>query len=171
MNFWKKPINIALSPNNTWRDTLVAFGELVLPWNWMSWKTDRMGGRARVELERRFGEWIGRPGDVRAVGSGREALYIILKALNLEEGDEIILQSFTCMVVVNAITWAGLKPVFVDADENYNLNVEKLKQAINPRTRGVIVQHTFGIPAEVVAVKKICEEKKLVLIEDCAHAM
>lgn len=159
-------VNIGLSPNNTWKDTLVAAGQIFLPWNWLSWKK----GQARTELEKRFSDWLGVEKNY-AVGSGREGLYLILKSLNLEEDDEIILQGFTCMVVVNSIVWSGLKPVFVDMDDNYNLDTEKLREKIGPRTRAVIVQHTFGIPADLEKVMKICREKNLVLIEDCAHAM
>ena len=75
MNIFKPPINIALSPNNTWKDTLAAFGMLFFPWNWPSWQTDKNGGRYRKELERKFGDWIGAPGSVLAMGSV-ESLYL-----------------------------------------------------------------------------------------------
>lgn len=159
-------INIGLSPNNTWKDTMVAAAQILLPWNWFSWKK----GSARLELEKKFADFLGVEKSY-AVGSGREGLYMILKSLGLNEGDEIILQGFTCMVVINAIVWAGLKPVFVDMDDNYNLDPEKLKGKIGPKTRAVMVQHTFGIPAEIKEVIKVCQENNLLLIEDCAHAM
>ncbi len=161
-----KTINIALSPNNTWRDTLEAAAQLVLPWNWWSWRR----GRAVVELETRFAEYHGVK-RAWAVGSGREALYVILKSLNLKPGEEVILQSFTCMVVVNSIVWNGLKPVFCDIDESYNLSADALRAKITSKTRAVIVQHTFGIPAQLDKIRKICHERGLILIEDCAHAL
>lgn len=159
-------VNIGLSPNNTWKDTLVATGQILFPWNWLGWKK----GSARTELENRFADFLG-VGKSYAVGSGREGLYMILKSLGLNGGDEIILQGFTCMVVVNAIVWAGLKPVFVDMDDSYNLDPEKLKEKIGPKTRAVLIQHTFGIPAEIKEIIKTCRENNLTLIEDCAHAM
>lgn len=107
-----------------------------------------------------------------AVGSGREALYLILKSLNLTPGDEVVVQSFTCMVVINSILWNRLIPVYVDIDDNFNYAAEELSKKITPKTRAVIVQHTFGIPAaEIFKIKKICDEKRLILIEDCAHAL
>jgi dTDP-4-amino-4,6-dideoxygalactose transaminase len=143
-----------------------ALKQLVLPWKWWSWKR----GRAVGTLEDRFARYHG-VGRAYAVGSGREALYLILKSLGLKENDEIILQSFTCMVVVNSIVWNGLKPVYCDTDESFNLNPEKLESIISSKTKAVIVQHTFGIPAQLEKIQKICRERNLILIEDCAHAL
>ncbi|MCC7432334.1 aminotransferase class I/II-fold pyridoxal phosphate-dependent enzyme [Candidatus Peregrinibacteria bacterium] len=159
-------INISLSPNNTWRDTLKALEQLILPWNWLSWKN----GSARTKLESELAKWAGVE-KAMAVGSGREALYLILKALELPENSEVILQSFTCMVVSNSIIWNGLKPVYADIDETYNLDPAKLENLINERTKVVMVQHTFGIPAQIIRIREICRKHKLILIEDCAHAM
>jgi dTDP-4-amino-4,6-dideoxygalactose transaminase len=164
MNF--KTIHIALSPNNTWRDTLAALGLLILPWNWFSWKK----GPAVGQLEDIFREMTGGK-YVSAVGSGREALLQILTGLELEPGSEIIVQSFTCMVVVNSILWAGYKPVYVDIDHHFNLSPDDLRSKITNRTKAVIIQHTFGIPGKIPEIQKICEEKGLILIEDCAHSL
>lgn len=163
----RNPIHIALSPNNTWEDTLEALKQLCLPWKWASWQK----GDATKVLEKEFRNYFGVE-HVYAMNGGREALYLILKSLNLKEGDEVLLQSFTCMVVTNSIVWNGLKPVYVDMDpETYNLDPKKLEEKITPRTRAVMVQHTFGIPAELKKIKEICQKHNLILIEDCAHAM
>lgn len=161
-----KTIHIALSPNNTWRDTLAALGMLILPWEWFSWKK----GPAIGQLEQAFREMTGGK-YVSAVGSGREALLQILIALKLEAGSEVIVQSFTCMVVVNSILWAGGKPVYADIDSHFNLDPDDLRKKITHRTKAVIIQHTFGVPGKVREIQKICEEKGLILIEDCAHAL
>lgn len=160
-----RTINIGLSPNNTWKDTLEA-AWLLMPWNWPRWQT----GRAVGELENEFKKLL-KVDFALAVGSGREALYLILKSLNLTPGDEIIVQGFTCMVVINSIIWNGLKPVYVDIDETYNYSAEEVQKKITPKTRAVIVQHTFGIPAKIENIKKLCEKRDLILIEDCAHAL
>ena len=76
-------INIGLSPNNTWKDTMVAAAQILLPWNWFSWKK----GSARLELEKKFADFLGVEKSY-AVGSGREGLYMILKSLGLNEGDD-----------------------------------------------------------------------------------
>ncbi len=96
----------------------------------------------------------------------------ILSSLGLNPGDEVLLQAFTCNAVPNPVIWAGLKPIFVDADEQtFNIDIEDLRRKIGPNSRAVIVQHTFGLPAEIDEIVKICEEHGLILIEDCAHSL
>lgn len=156
-------IHTSLSPNNTWRDNLVAVHLLLTPWAWRR-------GRAVEKLEKEFRHITGSDW-ARAVGSGREALYLILKNLDLSPGDEILVQSFTCMVVINAIVWNGLRPVYLDIDESYNFTSEELSRKCTAKTKAVIVQHTFGIPAQMENIQKVCRQKNLLLIEDCAHAL
>ena len=96
----------------------------------------------------------------------------IFSSLDLEKGDEVLLQSFTCNAAVNPIVWAGLKPVYVDCDEKtFNIDIEDLKKKITPQTKAVMVQHTFGKPAEMDDILKICQQYNLILIEDCAHSL
>ncbi len=161
-----KSIHIALSPNNTWKDTMTALAFLVLPWNWFRWKK----GPAVAKLEQLFREKFDADYAL-AVGSGREALLQILSSLKLEQGSEVLLQSFTCMVVTNSIIWSGLKPVYADIDDQFNLDPEDLRKKITPKTKVVIVQHTFGVPGKITEILKICREKNLILIEDCAHSL
>jgi len=68
--------------------------------------------------------------------------------------------------------WSGLKPVYVDCDENnFNIDIEDLKRKISPRSRVVMVQHTFGLPAEMDKILEVAKQNNLILIEDCAHAL
>ncbi len=104
--------------------------------------------------------------------NGRTALEVILKAVSSDPEDEIIVQSFTCVAAVNPILWAGLKPVFVDIDQaNLSLSLDDLKTRINPRTKAIIVQHSFGIPGPIEAVVKLARKQGILVIEDCAHAL
>lgn len=112
--------------------------------------------------------------------TGRASLYIILKALGISENDEVILQSFTCMAVVVPMVWLNIRPVYVDINiDTYNLSLDALKKKITKKTRAVIVQHTFGIPAEIEVIKEYIddlnkgrqEEQRIYLIEDCAHSL
>jgi len=103
---------------------------------------------------------------------GRTALYAILKALNIGPGDEVILPAFTCVVVPNAVIHAGAIPVYVDIKPNtYNIDPQAVSEKITSKTRALIVQHTFGIPAELDSLVDIAQRHNLLVIEDCAHSL
>ncbi|TSC75713.1 MAG: hypothetical protein G01um101430_207 [Parcubacteria group bacterium Gr01-1014_30] len=153
----------------------LAFKLLFQPWRWK-----KKGAVGRLEEE--FAKYLG----VKyafSFNSGRSALMVILDALGLKKNDEVLLQAFTCNAAANPIIWVGLKPVYVDCDESsFNIDVDDLKRTLRRFTpRGkkpkgrkakvLIVQHTFGLPAEMQKIMKICRENNLILIEDCAHAL
>lgn len=103
---------------------------------------------------------------------GRIALFAILKAIGLNKDDEVILPGFTCVVVPNAIIYLGGKPVYVDiSPENYNIDPSKIEEKITKKTRAVIAQHTFGIPADMVKILEIAKKNNLIVIEDSCHAL
>lgn len=106
-----------------------------------------------------------------AVDSGRSALQLALTAAGVEQGDEVILQAFTCVVVANAITNLGATPVYVDCGPDYVLNPELLEKAVTSRTKAVIAQHTFGMPTNMTKVMGIARQHNLKVIEDCAHSL
>lgn len=104
--------------------------------------------------------------------NGRSAIYLFLKSLNLPKDSEIIVQAFTCNSVVNPILWLGLKPVYADISrDNLSIDLESLKKNISERSRVVILQHTFGIPANSEEVIRFCKQKNILVLEDCAHAL
>jgi len=159
-----RPISISLSPNTEKDDVRLAKQLLFQPGKWIK-------GEAAFQLEKAFGDYLGSENAV-SFNSGRSALLAILKSLELNSGDEILLQAFTCNAAVNPIIWAGLKPVFVDCEEEtFNLFPEDLQRKINDRSKAVIIQHTFGQPAETEKILEICRQNNLILIEDCAHAL
>ncbi len=163
-----KPISISLSPNTEKDDYRLAFKMLLSPGQWKEGSQD---GRCQQRLEKEFREYLGLAHSF-SFNSGRSSLMAILKALALPAGSQILLQAFTCNAAVNPIIWSGLKPVFVDCDEKtFNLCPDDLKKKINSDCRAVIVQHTFGLPAELDEIIKICREHDLILIEDCAHSL
>lgn len=109
---------------------------------------------------------------VSLFSSGREALLAGLKALNLKSADEVIVQGFICVAVPNAVHAAGGTAVYCDIDpETLNLDMKKMQAKITPRTRVIICQHTFGIPAESEKLRSICDKRGITLIEDCAHVI
>lgn len=153
-------ISISLSPNAQRDDVSLA---LKLIFNPFKWKKGR-------ELERIFRNFFGFK-NAFSFNSGRSSLIAILKAMEIGRGDEVILQAFTCNAAVNPILHAGAKPVFADIDDTLNISVEEVKKKITAKTKAIMVQHTFGYPAEVIEIKKICLDRGIYLIEDCAHAL
>jgi dTDP-4-amino-4,6-dideoxygalactose transaminase len=108
----------------------------------------------------------------RSFWKGRIALYAILKALKIGKGDEVLLPGFTCVVVPNAVRLCGATPVYVDINPTtYNMDPESLLHNLSAKSRAVIVQHTFGIPADMDPLIKVAERHQLHIIEDCAHAI
>lgn len=156
----KKVISISLSPN-TEKDDISLASDLL--WKLWKWKKGR-------ELERTFRNFFGFP-NAFSFNSGRSSLIAILKAMEIGRGDEVIVQAFTCNAAVNPIIHVGAKPVFADIDETLNISVEEVRAKITPKTKAIMVQHTFGCPAEVEEIKKICLSKDIYLIEDCAHSL
>ncbi len=103
---------------------------------------------------------------------GRVALYHILRALGVGRGDEVVTQAFTCVAVPEAIMAAGAVPVYCDVEKDtFTLDPAALDDVISSRTKALIVQHTFGIPADMAKVVRIAREKGIPIVEDCCHAL
>lgn len=101
---------------------------------------------------------------------GRIALYVFLKSLDLKDGDEVILPAFTCVVVPNAIIYAGLKPVYIDISATtYYMDVNLIEKKITSRTKVIICQNTFGLSAGIEDIISIAKKYNLNTIEDCTH--
>lgn len=166
-----KPISIAISPNVQADDVFLALSLILWPWSYNSPKPAKDAPEGHLKaLEGHF-ERVFQGFKAAGFVSGRTALWAILKAKNLPEGSEVVVPGFTCGVVVNSILSLKLKPVFCDVDNSLNLDPVQLSKLISPQTKAVLMQHTFGVPAQISEIKKICQEKNLFLIEDCAHAL
>lgn len=101
---------------------------------------------------------------------GRVALFAFLKSLDLKENDEVIIPAFTCVVVPNAIIYAGLKPVYVDISEGtFNMNVSLIEKVITERTKVIICQNTFGLSSSIEEIIALAQKHNLYTIEDCTH--
>ena len=110
-------------------------------------------GEKLVEFESMFASYNGSAHAV-AVSSGTAALHLAVLAAGVQSGEEVIVPSFTFIAVANAVRYAGAIPVFVDIDATtLNLAPAALEKAITPRTRAVIVVHTFATkePARIVS--------------------
>jgi dTDP-4-amino-4,6-dideoxygalactose transaminase len=128
-------------------------------------------GAAIAAYEQAFARHVG----VRYAHSfwaGRVGLYGVLRALGIGPGDEVLVQVPTHIVVANAIRYAGARPVYVDCRlENYNMDLELAERRITSRTKALVLQYTFGVPAEVDAALVLARRHGLDVIEDCVHAL
>lgn len=157
-------IAISLSPNTTFKDALLAIKLLLKPWQWQK-------GKKIIMVEEWLKNYLGVK-EVVAFASGRQSLLAILKCLNLKKEGEVLLQSYTCVVVANSIIASGAKPIYVEINpDTFNMDLDDLMRKITPQSKVLIVQHTFGQPDEMETIQKICQENHLILIEDCAHAL
>lgn len=101
---------------------------------------------------------------------GRVALYAILKSLDLKQGDEVIIPAFTCVVVPNAIIYAGLKPIYVDIlPLTFNMDINLIEKKITSRTKVIICQNTFGLSSDLEFITSLAKRYNLFTIEDCTH--
>ena len=105
------------------------------------------------------------------VASGTDALHLALAAAGIGEGDEVITTPFTFIATAEAISYVGATPVFVDIDHNtFNFDLNLVEQAITDKTRAVIPVHLFGQPVDMKALVKLCDDKGLLIVEDCAQS-
>jgi perosamine synthetase len=107
-----------------------------------------------------------------AVSSGTAALHLAMRALDIGEGVEVIVPSFTFIAVANAVCYERAIPVFVDIDPvTLNMDPACVAAAITPRTRALLIVHTFGIPAEMDALLDLARRHNLAVIEDACEAI
>jgi dTDP-4-amino-4,6-dideoxygalactose transaminase len=102
----------------------------------------------------------------------RSGMYVLFKSLGLEDGDEVLVQGYTCVAAVNPVIWSGGKVVYVDIDKKTgNMDIEDLKSKISEKSRVVLFQHTYGNSKGVEEVAEICKKEGLILIEDCTNTI
>lgn len=101
---------------------------------------------------------------------GRVALYAILKALNIQLHDEVIVPAFTCVAAVNPIIYLGARPVYVDIESRtYTIDPKKIEDTITPKTKAILAQNTFGLSADLDSIIEIAKRHQIWVIEDCAQ--
>jgi perosamine synthetase len=121
-------------------------------------------------FEKEFADKVG-SAYATTVSNGTVAIHLALLALGLGEGDEVIAPTFTYIASINAIAYTGAKPVFADSlMDTWQIDPEDVKKKITPNTKAIMAVHLYGHPCDMDALKKICDEHDLFLIEDCAEA-
>jgi len=120
-----------------------------------------------VKFEKSLAEFIGKKRGV-AASSGTAALHLALLGLDVKEEDEVIIPSFVCTAVLNAINYTGANPVITDIEPlTFNISVDAVKKAVTTKTKAIIVPHMFGCPAGMDKLSEL----DIPLIEDCAQAI
>ena len=130
-----------------------------------------INGPYTKELETKLAKYL----DVKhviGVANGTDALVIALKALGIKEGDEVITTPFTFFATAEAISVVGAKPVFVDVSlDDFNIDVNKIEEAITERTKAIMPVHIFGTPANMDKINEIAKKYNLYVIEDACQAI
>jgi dTDP-4-amino-4,6-dideoxygalactose transaminase len=132
-------------------------------------ETAFVGGKYVDGFEKAFAEKFGVKHCV-SCANGTDAIYITLKALDVGPGDEVITVANSFIATSETISQRGAKPVFADIDEYFHIDPAQIESKITRKTKAVIPVHLFGQPVDIEAVKKVCDEHGLLMIEDCAQS-
>lgn len=127
-------------------------------------------GKRVEQFEEEFAAYCGVKYCV-GVASGFDALVLSLRALRLEDGDEVILPSNTYVATVLAVIQAGLTPVLVEPDpESYNIDPNRIEERITKRTKVILPVHLYGKPCVMDRLQGLSTSRGIHLVEDCAQA-
>lgn len=120
-------------------------------------------------FEKNFAKYL----DVKhtiGVGNATDALFIILKSLNIGNKDEVILPSHTAIATAISVSNTGAKPIFVDIGEDYNIDPKLITKKITKNTKAIIAVHIYGQPCNIKELNLISKKFKIPLIEDCSQS-
>ena len=129
----------------------------------------RNAAAARGAYERAVEAYFG-TGTALAFWKGRVALYAVLKAFGIGPGDEIIVPGYTCVMVPGPVLYLGARPVYVDIEPRFFVTpAQAVAATISPRTKAILVQHTYGFAAPVQEIRATADARGIPVIEDCCH--
>lgn len=132
-------------------------------------KTSFIGGDDVSLFEKNFAEKL----DIKnciSVANGTDSLYIIQKMLGIGEGDEVITSAYSWISSSETISQTGAKPIFIDIDEFYTIDANKIEKAITKKTKAIIIVHIHGQSCDIEKITALCKSYNLFLIEDCAQS-
>lgn len=134
--------------------------------NWISSR-----GKYVDRFEREFGQFVGSR-HAASVSNGTVALHLAMLALDIGPGDEVIVPTFTYIASVNAITYVGATPVFVDSvADTWQMDPSDVRRKLTARTKAILVVHLYGQPAPMESIMAVANERELAVIEDCAEGI
>ena len=106
-----------------------------------------------------------------ATSNGTTALHLALAVLDVRAGDEVIIPAFTMIATANAVTYTGATPVLVDSlPDTWNMDPAQVAAKVTPRTKAIVVMHTYGLPCDMDAINAIAKQHGLYVVEDAAEA-
>lgn len=132
---------------------------------WISSKGDYI-----KRFEKKFSETLGGKFAV-SCSNGTSALHLALLVLGIKDGDEVIVPIFSFVATANVIKYVNAKPVFIDCNDTWTIDPEKIEEKITPRTKAIIPVHLYGIPCNMDKIMEIAKKYNLYVIEDCAEAV
>src|SRR5688572_622656 len=142
------------APNESFDDAVVALKQIAAPWRWKK-------GKTIVKIKSRLKSFFPQT-RVSLFLTARAGLYHILQNLDLDGGDEVAVQAFTCEAVILPILALGLQPLYVDIESStFSMNQKDLEKKLTNRTKVLILQNTFGItPLHRENILDICRKRK-----------
>ena len=124
-------------------------------------------GEKVKNFEHAFADFLGAE-DAMSTNSGTAALHLTLLAMGIGSGDEVILPSYVCSALLNAVNYTGATPILADIDpDTYNLDVKDIRRRLNPSTKAIIVPHLFGLAADMESLLGL----GVPIVEDCAQSI
>ena len=126
-------------------------------------------GKEVEKFENNFKEFVGSKYCV-GLNSGLDALILAFRALYIGTGDEVIVPANTYIASVLGVTENGATPIFIEPDEYYNIDADKIEAAITEKTKAILVVHLYGQAANMKKIKDIATQYNLFLVEDCAQS-
>ena len=132
--------------------------------NWIS-----AFGKYDKSLCSSFADYVG-SNYASTCSNGTVAIHLALLASEIKPGDEVILPNFNSPYALFAIGYVKAIPVLIDINEDWDIDIEVLKNAVSPLTKAIIIPHLYGVPSRIKPLKDFLNNKKIVIIEDCAEA-
>lgn len=126
-------------------------------------------GEEVASFEKEFTEHMGSAYCV-GLNSGLDALVLAVRALGIGKGDEVIVQANTYIATVLGITANGATPIYVEPDEYYNIDADKIEEKITDKTKAIMVVHLYGQASRMDKIMEVANRYKLPVIEDCAQS-
>lgn len=157
------PFNTLKPGFDKYRDEYIQAATRVLDSGWY------VLGKEVEAFESEFAKWLGLDHCV-GLNSGLDALILALKAMEIGQGDEVIVPANTYIATVLGITQNGATPVFVEPDIYHNIDPEKIESAITKKTKAILVVHLYGQPCRMDEIMEIANKHGIPVVEDCAQS-